>query len=271
MSDATKALTNKLFPHLADQLRLAQMEDTPERFALKCLIPSVLFSANISFVFFLIFLSAGIPLLALPILVVMFFIFYLVCINLPRFNIQKVRLEIEQDIFIPARMMLTLLESGNSLVTALEGVSYTKAKSSKYFGKIASEIYLGKNIDQAIEDAIEFTPSESFRRVLEPIKKSLKTGTDIQNNLYATLQSLQQEKIVEIEKYEKVLNPLSMFYMIFGTIMPAVGSIVAVVILSVIGIEVVFFPFLFIFLLFILLLQVIFIRIFRSVRPLVTL
>jgi hypothetical protein len=82
---------------------------------------------------------------------------------------------------------------------------------------------------------------------------------------------LQEQKIVEIEQYEKRLNPLSMFYMIFGTIIPAIGIVGLVLVMSVMGIKVEFFPALFILLILILLLQLFFVRLFKSTRPLVKL
>jgi hypothetical protein len=62
-----------------------------------------------------------------------------------------------------------------------------------------------------------------------------------------------------------------MFYMIFGTILPAIGIVGLVLIMSVLGIQVEFFPSLLILLILILLLQLFFVRIFRSTRPLVKL
>lgn len=189
-------------------------------------------------------------------------------LKLPKLNISQMRQEIETDIFVPSRMLVTLLESGNSIVSALERVSYTDAKSSKYFGKIATEIYLGKSLADAIDEAILNTPSESFKRFLQPIRKSLKAGTDVQKNLNEVLEDLVKEKVIEIEQYEKRLGALSLFYMIFGVIIPAIGVVVIVVIMSVIGLSVDFFPFLFMLLLLILVTQIVFIRIFQSIRPL---
>jgi len=271
IQDQTEDFISKLFPKLKENLKLAQMDGNVVSFIKKCLILAFIFALNLSVVVFFVLSKQGLYLLTIPAFAFFFIVFFLMFKSIPQINIAKVRQEIESDIFVPSRMLLTLLEAGNSLISALESVSYTKAKSSKYFGKIASEIYLGKNVDQAIEDAIKYTPSDSFRMVMEPIKKSLKTGTDIQKNLLATLQELSQNKIVEIEQYEKRLNPLSMFYMIFGTILPAIGIVGVVIIMSVAGIKVEFFPSLFILLILILILQLFFVRIFKSTRPLVKL
>lgn len=271
ITEESEEFATKVFPKLKENLRMAQMSTDVGAFVNKCIIMAVIFALNLSLIFFIILIKKGLYLLTIPVFLFFFVIMFIVCLNIPKFNIAKVRQEIESDIFTPSRMLLTLLESGNSLISALESVSYTKAKSSKYFGKIASEIYLGKTVEQAIEDAIRYTPSDSFRMVLEPIKKSLKTGTDIQTNLLATLQQLSEQKIVEIEQYEKRLNPLSMFYMIFGTVLPALGIVGLVLILSVIGFEINFFPVLFIILLLVIILQFFFIKLFQSTRPMVKL
>lgn len=271
ISEALDEIFGRVFPGLKDELKSAQMDNNVVSFVFKCVFLSLILSLAFSIVIFLILLKKDLGIFALPVFVFFLFLFFFLTLNIPNYNMQKVRNEIENDIFIPSRMLLTLLESGNSLITALVGVSSTKAKSSKYFGKIASEIFLGKNIEQAINDAIKFTPSNSFRRVLEPIKKSLKTGTDIQKNLLVTLEEMSKEKIIEIEEYGKRLGPISMFYMIFGTIVPVLGIVGIVVFISIVGLKAEFFPFFFILLLGIMLIQYFFIALFKSIRPLVKL
>lgn len=262
------SLVKRLFPDLKEDLKLAQMQISPAKFTKYVFVLTIIAAFNLSIPFFFILLSAGAVILVLPFMFILGIILFFVFMNIPRYNTIRIRQEIEADIFIPARMLLTLLEGGNSLVTALEGVSYTKAKSSKYFGKIASEIYLGKNIDRAIDDGMQYNPSPSFKRVLEPIRNSLKTGTDIQKNLSDTLKDLSDEKVIEIEKYEKKLGAISLFYMLFGTIIPAVGIVIIVIGLSVLGLKIDFFPFLFLLWLGLLIVQMLFVFVFRSARPL---
>jgi pilus assembly protein TadC len=258
----------RLFPKLKDKLRIAQMDTNISAFVIKCLIMSFVMAVCLTVIGSFILISQKLYLLILPLFIVLYSLVFLALIRLiPLANMARVKKEIEGDIFIPSRMLLTLLEAGNSLISAIESVSYTRAKSSKYFGKIASEIYLGKSVEQAIDDAIKYTPSDSFRMVLQPIKKSLKTGTDVQKTLLATLQELQEQKIVEIEQYEKKLNLLSMFYMIFGTILPAIGIVGLVVVLAIMGIKVNFFPIMSILLVLVILLQLFFVNIFKNTRP----
>ncbi len=271
IGEALAAFVDTFFPKLEKELRMAQIGKSPSSFVVLIIVLSLIIAVNLSVITFLLLLKAGMPLLIFPAFFLIWLISILIVRRLPQLYIAQVRRDIEKDIFVPARMLLTLIESGNSLISAFEGVSFTRAKSSKYFGKIASEIYLGKNIDQALEDAMRYTPSESFRRILDPISKSMKTGTDIHKSLLSTIEQISQEKVVEIEQYEKRLNAISMFYMLFGTIIPSVGIVAGILLLAVTGIKIKFFPFLLIFAILIFAIQLFFIRLFKGIRPLMDL
>jgi pilus assembly protein TadC len=268
IGDKFEHTVKKWFPHLENELRMAQMRDSPARFVRLAFLLALVFSLNISVLVFVILLGTDIVLFTIPIFFVMLLMLTLLFLQIPKFNIARVRKDIESDIFVPSRMLLTMLESGSSIVTALEKVAYTNAKSSKYFGLIATRIYLGKPLSEALDEAVKYTPSESFRRVLQPIRKSLKTGTDVQKNLTSVLEDLVKDKAIEIERYEKRLGALSLFYMIFGVIIPAISVVVISVILSVMGLEIRFFPFLFIMLFLTLLIHFLFIKSFHNIRPL---
>jgi len=116
------------------------------------------------------------------------------------------------------------------------------------------------------------TPTPDFRNEQELYNQALAySSAQDWDNLIATLDDLTAEKIVEIEQYEKRLAPISMFYMIFGTILPTIAVVALIVLISIAGITVTFFPFLFVLLLAVLVMQVIFYHVFRGVRPLVRL
>ena len=99
-------------------------------------------------------------------------------------------------------------------------------------------------------------------------RKSLKAGTNVQENLNEVLEDLVKEKIIEIERYENKLGALSLFYMIFGVIIPAVSVVGIIIVMSVMGLTVNFFPFLFILLLILAITQFGFIKLFQAIRPL---
>jgi pilus assembly protein TadC len=256
---------------LQRELVLADMDITPKAFLRLCTVPSGIFALCLSLLTFFILKGSGYQWTAILVFAVCFGVFMLLCSMIPKSNAARIERAIEADIFVPSRMLVTLLESGNSLVSSFDRVSKTRTVSGRYFGKIAAEIYLGKNLDQAIIDAMEYTPSRSFRRVLEPIRNSMRTGAAIEQNLLSTLEDLTAEKVVEIERYEKRLGPISMFYMIFGTIVPTIGVVALIILVSVAGISVTFFPLLAILLVGIVVMQIIFLKLFQSVRPLVKL
>jgi len=236
-------------------------------FVSQCVLLSFLGALCVTVIAFFLLLKLGFPLLTVLVFMLAFsFTFYLT-LHIPKVNQGIVRQEIEGNIFVLGGMLLTLLESGHSIVSAFEVIAESKAKGSRYFGQIASEIYLGKNLEPAIEDAIKYTPSDSFRRVLEPVKKSIMTGSDIQTPLVDNLKELSHQRIVDIENYQKALGPFSMVYMIFGTILPAIGIIFFVLIMSVMGIRLEFFPFLFMILLLIVFMHLIFIKVVQGLRP----
>jgi pilus assembly protein TadC len=261
----------KILQSLQNDLVLADIDMPVSKYLIRSCVPAGIFALNLAVLLFFVLKGTGYQWVALPVLVVFFGLFMLLFLFVPKANARAIASAIEADLFVPSRMLVTLLESGNSILSAFERVSRTKTVSGKYFGKIAAEIYLGKNLDHAIEDAIRNSPSHSFRRVLEPIKNSIRTGAPIEKNLIATLEDLTQEKIVEIERYEKRLAPISMFYMIFGTILPAIGVVVMTVLLSVLGLKITFFPFLFIMLILVIIMQLVFLQVFKAIRPLVKL
>lgn len=256
---------------IKEDMRLAEMDLTLKQYFTRCSIPSLLFAINIALLAFFAMKDSPIQWTAVLLLPIFFGIFMFLCAFIPRIRVQRIEKAIEADVFVPARMLVTLLESGSSLVTAFDRVSKTRTVSGQYFGKIASEIYLGKNLDQAVMDAIHNTPSRSFKRVLEPIKNSLRTGAAIERSLLGTINDLTKEKVVEIEKYGTRLAPVSMFYMIFGTVLPTVAVVALIVLFSIAGISITFFPFLLILLLGLIVMQVFFYNIYKSIRPLVKL
>jgi Flp pilus assembly protein TadB len=271
MSEQMDAFLRKSFPDLKDELKTAQMDTNVSNFFFKCLLLSTIFGFIMSGVTYPILLVLHIDYLIPIVFVFLVIMVFTLCLRIPKMNQARIRQEIESNIFTLGGMFLTLLESGNSILSALEGVSEGKTKAGRYFGNIASEVYLGKNIDQAIDDAIKYTPSESFRRILQPIKISIKTGTDVQRPLTDTMRELSHERIVDIENYQKKLSPFSMLYMIFGTILPALGVVVVVIFMSIWGIKLDFFPFMFLLLLAIGIVQFVFIKIVQSLRPMVRL
>jgi len=143
--------------------------------------------------------------------------------------VKRKRQEIESDLIYTVRHFLLRLEIGSSLINAIGDTASLNTVSAKYFGEVIHDINIGASVEDAIDYAIKFTPSDHFKEVMNIIRNSLRTGSDIKQSIKSNLNEMSQDKIIEIKNYGKKLSPLSMFYMIIGTIIPSLGSSVFVI------------------------------------------
>jgi Flp pilus assembly protein TadB len=157
---------------------------------------------------------------------------FLLLRSIPYFNLQNKKGFLEADILYSARHLLLKLESGSSLVNSIESVSKLKTNSSLYFKELMYDISLGMPVEDALSKSSEISPSPAYSKVLEEIRTSMKTGSDINKTLKATIDDVTKKHLIQIQEYGKKLNPMSMFYMIFGTILPSLGTAMLVVISS---------------------------------------
>jgi pilus assembly protein TadC len=154
---------------------------------------------------------------------------------MPRMLINKRKAEVESDLIYSVRHFLLKLDSGSALVQALEDVSSLPTVSSKYFAEVFYEIKMGTPLKQAVLKAIDYSPSVQFRSVMEKIKSSLLTGSDIKKSLKDIMDTMVEDKVLDIKKYGKKLGPATMMYMIFGTIVPSLGATMFVIATAFIG------------------------------------
>ena len=185
---------------------------------------------------------------------------------LPVMKLNGKKAVLESDLLYSVRHLLLKLESGSALLNSLESVSELKTKSSSYFRQLLFDVEMGLPLEDAIEKAIEYSPSKAYTKLLIEIKTSLKTGANLQTTLKNTLEDITKEHLIHIQEYGKKLNPMSMFYMIIGAILPSLGTAMLIVASSMMSIEVNFG--LLGFVLFVLLmLQIFFVISFRSLKP----
>ena len=157
---------------------------------------------------------------------------------LPRINKATLGKKIEGEVAVTGRRLLIQLESGKSLVNSIISVAKHKKESSKALERVAYELYMGKPLERAIQEAIDNSPSRTFRKIFIQIRNSLKIGSDLRHTLKASLEEITREKIIEFESFGKKLNPLGLFYMIFGTIGPSLGVVIFVIFLTVLNIPI---------------------------------
>ncbi len=189
---------------------------------------------------------------------------------IPSFSVQNKRALLESDLLYSTRHLLLKLESGSSLLNALESVSKLKTNSSVFFKEIIYDVSLGMPIEKALEKAIEYSPSKAFTKIIEEIQTSLVTGADLQKTLKSTLKDVTRQHLIAIQEYGKKLNPMSMFYMIIGTIVPSLGTAMTVVATSLLPGAIIIDRRILMFIAGLLLvIQIFFILGFKSLKPMV--
>jgi flagellar protein FlaJ len=117
-----------------------------------------------------------------------------------------------------------------------------------------------------LDNAARFSASDKFKRIILQINTAIKVGVNVSKGLEKVLEDINLEQMLEIQKYGKKLNSMSMFYMILGIVLPSLGVTLFVVMASFTGIEVSQSIFIAV-LIVIILVQLFFIMLFKSIRP----
>ena len=147
--------------------------------------------------------------------------------------------------------------------------------SKQDFGELSKEIKIAVDeisggvpqID-ALERMALRNPSPYFRRALWQIINAMKEGSVINKVIENIILNLNKEQIVQIEKYGSQLSPIAMFYMMGAVILPALGIIFLVVLVSFIELDEIVVKGIFWGLLgAVLFIQFIFMGIIKSKRP----
>jgi flagellar protein FlaJ len=228
------------YPSLKKELKIAGIEKDPVEFVKECLIGGIIvgvlfgiiiaiiaynFGMDMTFVFF-----SGL----LSFVLIGFFAFNSLMLR-ARLIIKKREREIDKELVFCGRHLLIELRAGTPLFDAMLGVSQDYGEVSKEFNKIVEKITLGVPSTSAIHEVAQTTPSSYLNRVLLQIANSLTSGSDIADSLETVLDQISQEQIIKLKEYGQKLNPIAMFYMVFGIIMPSIGITFAIIVLSLLG------------------------------------
>jgi pilus assembly protein TadC len=254
-------------PLLKKRLRIAKVDQTPKEFIKSCLRSAFFMSGSIAVLLFFYFDKNDKPLiLILPIFIVMFLIFYTFNQAKLTAKIIKRQKDIDKDVLFAGRYLLVKLNSGQPLMNALSDASKSYGIASNYFKEIVRDIELGKPLEQALSEAAEYSPSPKFKKILFQISNALKIGIDVTEFLDATLNEIADQQLIEINKYGKKLNSLTLFYMLFAVVLPSLGLTIFIVVASMSGLEV-DMSFFVVLLVAIAILQLIFLMAYKAIRP----
>lgn len=245
------------------------MNYTLERFSKICFVFSFVVSGLITGLSIALLLFNK---LSLAPSIFVFFITFAFTFNLikliPTMQLNSRKALLESDLLYSIRHLLLSLESGTALINSLESVSKLNTKSSIFFKELVFDISLGIPIEEALTKAIEYSPSKAYTKILLEISTSLETGADLQKTLKNSLEDITKNHLILIKEYGKKLNPMSMFYMMIGTIMPSLGTAGLIVASSLLpGIFVIDLRILLAITFLLLILQLFFVLAFRSLKP----
>ena len=228
----------KAFPMLRMKLKQSGIEDKPEDFVKKTFISAFYMTTGLVVTLFLVLAKydvlKGFAFISIPVIFVVMF-FYM--IRLPDLKISKREREISKEIVFAGRFMIIELESGVPLYNAMTNISKNFKIVGKYFKEITDKVDFGTSMEEALNEAAEFIPSNDLRKILWQIINSIRTGSDVAKSLYSVVEQITKDQVNEVNKYGKKLNPLAMFYMIIAVIIPSLGITMLIILASFIKFE----------------------------------
>lgn len=229
-------------PDLKKKLKLADMQDSPTSFLEKLLTSALLISAGLIVVSYLVLMEPlasalesdilmFVILIILPIVVIPAIIFSYLMLYPEAAKLRRER-EMDYEIVFAGRHIVIALKSGMPLFDTFVGASSGYGAVSREFASIVDKVVLGVPTSQAIREAVQYNPSKYFTRMLMQIANSLSSGADVGDSLETVLDQISKEQMISLKEYSQKLTPIVMLYLIFGIIIPALGIVLAAVILS---------------------------------------
>jgi len=255
------------FPTLALDLRRANMDMDPGSFILRTLMISVMTTVMGWGSLYILTPIIGLPPAILFILLPLIFIgVFLWFMHSPRVKIAKKERDLDRDVLFAGRDMVISLKAGVPLFNAMGNVSQDYGVASKEFARVVERIQSGVPADVALQEVSEANTSKRFRQILFQIIASQRSGSDVAAGLDSTLDQISREQVISLKRYGQQLNPLTMFYLLVGIILPSIGITVGIVITSFVKITIDSSVLLGV-ILFILIIQIAFLAFMISSRP----
>ena len=228
-----KKFALKLIPDLDIKLAQAGIIDTQDDYISKVLKTSILMSIALVFISFLFVTSFYVVFL------VIFFtpMFFVYLIHYVEFKIMKVRKEIDSEIIFATNFLIIELGSSVPMDKAFKNMETNYRVTGSYFGEIVNKVYLGTDMETAINETMVTVPSRNLRRILWQLLNSLKTGTDPTASLKRIVNLIVKDQKIAVDEYGKKLSPMAMFYMMISIIVPSLGITMFIIMATMIGLQ----------------------------------
>lgn len=262
---------SSFFPKLKTELKIAHLPYTPTQYVNKSLKVTALYALLFTILFFFVLQKAKLSIaLLIPIFLALFILLFEYSLLTLRAKIRKRERDVNKEVLFVGRYLLVKLYSGRPLLNAMIETAEGRGVASKYIKEIVDDIGTGSTIEDALNSAMIYSPSDKLRKILFHINNALQLGIDVTKPLESVLEEITREEELEIKKYGKKLNTLVIFYMLGAVILPSLGVALFIVISSFVNLSIGLNDLL-VFILFLVILQFIFIALFRSIRPMVNL
>jgi len=252
---------------LKKKLRIAGINKKPKKFLAETLRNALILGLGMGVLSFFLVDKSNMPMSYVPLTAIIFFVLaYLTLYKTVDVKIRKKAKRIDRDVLFAGRFLLIKLNSGKPLINSLIDASKSYGVANTYFKEIVRNIELGTSLEKALDIATDNCPSKKMKRILFQISNALKIGIDVTQNLEAVLGEIAHEQLVEIQRYGKKLNSLTLFYMLLAVVVPSLGMTMFIVIAGLVSLSIGPSTF-FVFAFFLLLIELAFLSMFKSIRP----
>lgn len=221
-------------PGLGLKLQQAKMIESPQEYIQKTFMSSFLMSFGLLIIVFL-FTEKLIVILFFPVLLVISFLYLVRRVDLQILKLQK---QISQEIVFSGRFLLIEIESGVPMYVAFQNLAANYEYVGPFYAEIVEKVDLGTTMEDAINETIILSPDPNLRKMLWQVLNSMKTGSDVGGSLTTVIDQIVREQKIVVQEYGRKLNPIAMFYMMAGIIVPSLGTTMLVVMSSFIGLEI---------------------------------
>jgi len=252
---------------LKKKLRIAGINKKPKDFIKQILRASILVGIMMSILSFFLLQKSKLPIIFMLLVgLVFFFLTYLTMLKTVDAKISRRAKEIDKDVLFAGRFLLIKLNSGKPLINSLIEASQSYGVANVYFKDIVRKIELGTPLEKALEEASDECPSKKMKKIIFQINNALRIGIDVSQNLEAVIEEIASEQLVEIQRYGKKLNSITLFYMLIAVVMPSLGMTMFMVVAGLVSLNISSSTF-FVFAFFLLLIELAFLSLFKSIRP----
>ncbi len=257
----------RFFPALPNQLKLAHMNVAPDVFLKKIFRKVVLVTLMLGLLFAMLVDRMGWPWIVFFVGVFLVFVFgFWFGSKQPVIIAHRRAIDIDREVLFAGRYILIKLHSGKPLVNALTEAAHSYGVANKYFAEIIKDIEIGTSLEDAIEHAMNNSPSLAFRKILFQIHNALQLGIDVTQSLEAVLEEITEDQLLQIKRYGKKLPSVTLLFMVVAVVMPSLGMTIATVLLTFTNITMTLTSYL-VAILFLVFLNFMFITMFKGIRP----